>query len=713
MSAQNHHQINKQTLKLSIDSESQALQLQSRLSDINQQQLLPIMARVFDELDIAGQQIHIDTLTVDLGFLSFNRFEQQLTQRFEQALRQALQASISSIASIKTEQVSLCQLFEYYLLHGTLPWYAHQHSQFNCDVLFMTLVSKNQSGLVALINRQGHRGEVIERIVSQLSESSLCRLLSLLQPQQGALIIAYLFDLQRIHLQHYRRRHYLLSMLDGPTYRRLLWLLALSFTLNQRGSQFNRRSFVKSLLEGIARSEGVGYGSLLAMLNLGLSVKSGLLHSSLAAVIALLMQQLMQQRAKTVVSEQQLSGRLPNLLIMIVAGEQIAKLLLTPKALPTDLSQWQVSQLQALLVYRLQSGQHSSAAQANVFRPSAVELLQVLVTRHRHESRALMIALYQPPMLAGELLSHSPPALVDDLLDVLQPNIGAGISAVLKALMAVLAGIGAPYRPRLGDLRRVIVGEALHLRRPVGEDFFARVLRQLFPGSLAEPLKRQLSVAADGWAGTAGLSAAVITDFKAVINGDTPIPSKPSPSPSLLSPAIADRHQPADKDNGIYVDNAGLVLLAVFLPHLFNQLQMLNENGLRDSATVTRAVHLLQYLVDGCTTTAEPLLALNKLLCGVPLNCVVQNAIVISAAEVAICQQLLNAVIVKWGSIEGTSVAGLQQTFLQRQGRLLKTAEGWRLTVQRKTLDVLVDQIPWRIAVVSPSWMTTTLTVKW
>jgi hypothetical protein len=168
----------------------------------------------------------------------------------------------------------------------------------------------------------------------------------------------------------------------------------------------------------------------------------------------------------------------------------------------------------------------------------------------------------------------------------------------------------------------------------------------------------------------------------------------------------------------IYIDNAGLVLTSPFLPHLFQSLDMLHQDEtghtrLRDSKAVSHAVHLLQYLVDGRTDAPEPLLVLNKIMCGVPTATPVERAIEPTEQERELCERLLRAMIANWKAITGTSIAGLQEAFLQREGRLDSTPEGWKLKVQRKTLDVLVDQIPWGISIVFYKWMPQPLYVTW
>jgi hypothetical protein len=168
----------------------------------------------------------------------------------------------------------------------------------------------------------------------------------------------------------------------------------------------------------------------------------------------------------------------------------------------------------------------------------------------------------------------------------------------------------------------------------------------------------------------------------------------------------------------IYVDNAGLVLASPFLPLLFESLDMLDQGDdgrprLRDRETISRAVHLLQYLVDGRTDAPEPLLVLNKILCGAPVGAPIIGEIVPTEQERDTCERLLKSVISNWKIIENTSIDGLKETFLQREGRLDHTADGWKLRVQRKTLDVLVDQVPWSFRVIVHSWMPEPVYVTW
>lgn len=165
-----------------------------------------------------------------------------------------------------------------------------------------------------------------------------------------------------------------------------------------------------------------------------------------------------------------------------------------------------------------------------------------------------------------------------------------------------------------------------------------------------------------------------------------------------------------------YIANAGLVLLSPFLPYLFQRLDLLDGESnpqVSDPDKRSRAVHLLQYLVTGQLDTPESELTLNRLLAGIPLSAAIAPGIEASAADLEMCDGLLAATIGNWPAIQGTSREGLRETFLQREGRLRPLDEQWQLTVQRKTVDVLMDQIPWGFATVFHRWMPGAVHVTW
>jgi len=124
-------------------------------------------------------------------------------------------------------------------------------------------------------------------------------------------------------------------------------------------------------------------------------------------------------------------------------------------------------------------------------------------------------------------------------------------------------------------------------------------------------------------------------------------------------------------------------------------------------------VHLLQYIVTGEERTPEYLLSLNKLLCGIHGGVPIVAGIQISAHEKDVIEQMLLGVIGHWSAIGQTSIAGLRETFLVREGRLSFQEDAWQLKVVTSTFDMLLDRLPWSFAIIKFPWMVEALHVSW
>ncbi|MBX2926825.1 MAG: hypothetical protein KF852_03220 [Saprospiraceae bacterium] len=162
-----------------------------------------------------------------------------------------------------------------------------------------------------------------------------------------------------------------------------------------------------------------------------------------------------------------------------------------------------------------------------------------------------------------------------------------------------------------------------------------------------------------------------------------------------------------------YISFAGLVLLHPFFSTLFQTLGFTQEKAFVNFSAQVRAVHLLHFLAAGVEKAPEFQLLLPKVLCGLPLTAPIAQAVTLYENERAEAVALLEAAIRHWGALGNTSPDGLREGFLQREGKLEKRPDAWVLIVERRTIDILLNRLPWGLGMVKLPWMKEMLRVEW
>jgi Contractile injection system tape measure protein len=187
--------------------------------------------------------------------------------------------------------------------------------------------------------------------------------------------------------------------------------------------------------------------------------------------------------------------------------------------------------------------------------------------------------------------------------------------------------------------------------------------------------------------------------------------SKARPTRQPSKPA-----RPLPAEEPFYIANAGAILLWPFLARYFQTLSLLPaKGGFRDEKDRSRAIHLVQYLTTGEIDAPEHELLLNKILCGAHPELPLEPILPVTETEEKLSIQLLHGLIGNWEKLRNTSIEGLRQSFLIREGRLLRKEGGefWSLVVSTRGYDILLDSLPWRLSVIRLPWMQTVLHAKW
>lgn len=165
-------------------------------------------------------------------------------------------------------------------------------------------------------------------------------------------------------------------------------------------------------------------------------------------------------------------------------------------------------------------------------------------------------------------------------------------------------------------------------------------------------------------------------------------------------------------EDGIFVHNAGIVLLHPFFALLFNKLKLTNKALFVDEASRQKSLYIMHYLATGKEEPEEHELVVPKFLNGYPLEDVIYPAI-LSDEEKEEADYLLEAAIEKWSILGNTSPSALRESFLQRKGKLYAKNKSNFLQVETSSIDVLLDHLPWNLSIIKLPWMKEMLRVEW
>jgi Contractile injection system tape measure protein len=161
------------------------------------------------------------------------------------------------------------------------------------------------------------------------------------------------------------------------------------------------------------------------------------------------------------------------------------------------------------------------------------------------------------------------------------------------------------------------------------------------------------------------------------------------------------------------IRHAGLVLLTPYLKSFFTTLHLLDKKAWVSRAAQHKAVQLLHYIATGKTECMEQDALLEKLLCGLPMEEPLAAKMEQDNVALTEADGLLKAIIANWPVLRNTSIAGLRESFIEREGLLYKKEEDWLLRVERKTIDVLLDSLPWGFSMIHLPWNKYLIHTEW
>ncbi len=164
-------------------------------------------------------------------------------------------------------------------------------------------------------------------------------------------------------------------------------------------------------------------------------------------------------------------------------------------------------------------------------------------------------------------------------------------------------------------------------------------------------------------------------------------------------------------DAGAYVGQAGLVLLASFLPAFLKNAGYLDKKG--KLLKQLQVPILLHYMATGETTAPEWKLTLPKVLAGLRPGQHCRTGLNPTKKLDTQIDELLTAVIEHWAALKNTSPEGLRTTFLTREGALKFRNGFYYLYINEQTVDILLSYVSWNYMTLKLDWMQHVLLVEW
>lgn len=165
--------------------------------------------------------------------------------------------------------------------------------------------------------------------------------------------------------------------------------------------------------------------------------------------------------------------------------------------------------------------------------------------------------------------------------------------------------------------------------------------------------------------------------------------------------------------NEQYIDNAGLVLLYPYLKSLFERTGVTKDHEFDGLPGTNKGLFLLHYLVRKDEPALESKMLLNKVLCGLPEDYPSDPGDVLTEKDTHEAEEVLKSLIRAWKVLKNTSPDGFREAFLQRDGILEFQQDHWKLIIERKSIDMLLESLPYALGMIRLPWMKQHLIVEW
>lgn len=260
------HRVFRVNIDYSMPDTEEANPVQNRMSHLMNTRLTQQLDDLFTEFSHPNFPIQLDRLEIDLGSISLDDFETELPLRLEEVLRKKLQAIIQKQGVLEPSGIKKLiprlEVLAFFLSKGGYPWWAKNKFTENPVELFRPLLESHQGALKnMLLNTMGSEW-VRKRMVHSFEWIDLKAVVRLLEPVESETIINYQEELA---IQQEKTAFIKAERRD---FQKLSWEVILKYLYEERGSEFNQKSFLKQVLIDLANRFNTTYQELIQKLEI-------------------------------------------------------------------------------------------------------------------------------------------------------------------------------------------------------------------------------------------------------------------------------------------------------------------------------------------------------------------------------------------------------------------------------------------------------------
>lgn len=267
MTGNNHHVILRSLIKVTTDGQGQHSVVQHAINQTIEQQLMPMLSKLFSQHVPHDVIIHLDKLVVDVKDMSLHNLSKQLPHQIERSLIPVLKENISKVIHhpnphqiIPLPEAKL-QAISYYLSEGNFAWWMTEYSEKQIEKIYLALMYKVPQLIEQLWHNLDKKEKATQRFITRFSKATVEQTLALFLKQPIKDFTTILAEVGLV-LQE-------IGILTDLCYSPQAQLLSVALLgiINQQGLKMDRICFLAMLCKQVATQKSISYEKILARLH--------------------------------------------------------------------------------------------------------------------------------------------------------------------------------------------------------------------------------------------------------------------------------------------------------------------------------------------------------------------------------------------------------------------------------------------------------------